>query len=195
MRPEVQAARDCFFAQQLRDVPLSDIVVLDETYATTSFTRLRGRCRRDQRLNARVPQGHWKTLTILGAITTQGVLCASTIDAATDAQVFRAFTRDVLVPALRPGMVVVMDNLSSHKVAGIQQAIETAGCRLLYLPPYSPDFSPIEPIWSKLKHLLRTRAARDVPSLLQAIPEALAAVTAEDCYNCFLSCGYTLHVK
>lgn len=176
-------------------MPLEKIVVLDETYATTSFTRLRGRCRREQRLNARVPQGHWKTLTLLGAITISGVLCASTIDAATDAQVFRAFAQEVLAPALEPGMVVVMDNLSSHKVPGIQQAIEAAGGRLVYLPPYSPDFSPIEPIWSKLKHLLRSKAARDIPSLLQAIPEALASITAQDCYNCFASCGYTLHAR
>lgn len=168
-------------------------MVLDESYATTNFTRLRGRCRRDCRLNAPVPHGHWKTLTVLAAITTRGVLAASTIDCPTNAEVFRAFTRDVLVPALRPGMVVVMDNLAAHKVMGIREAVEAAGCRLVYLPPYSPDFSPIENIWSKVKQLLRTAEARDIPRLMEAIAKALAAVTAQDCYNCFVSCGYTLH--
>jgi transposase len=176
-------------------VRLSDVVVLDESYATTTFTRLQGRCPRHQRLKARVPGGHWKRLTILAAITVVGVLCASTIDAATDADVFRAFVNEVLVPSLRPGMVVVMDNLSSHKVAGISEAIEKAGCRVVYLPPYSPDLSPIEPTWSKVKQRLRSIGARDVPSLQHAIGAALQSITADDCLGCFQDCGYTLLPK
>jgi len=190
----VAEARDKFFAETLRDVPLNDVVVLDESYATTTFTRLRGRCPRDQRLKATVPGGHWKRLTILAAITTRGVLAAMTVDASTDADVFRAFVDHALVPSLKPGMVVVMDNLSSHKVTGVKQAIENAGCRLVYLPPYSPDFSPIEPAWSKMKQTLRTIGARDVPSLETAIEQALQQITPSDCLGCFDDCGYVLHL-
>lgn len=167
-------------------------MVLDESYATTTFTRLRGRCPRHQRLKAHVPGGHWKRLTILGAITIEGVLCAATIDASTDAEVFRLFVNEVLVPSLRPGRVVVMDNLAAHKVAGIVEAIENAGCRVVYLPAYSPDFSPIEPTWSKVKQMLRTIGARDVPSLHEAIGQALERITPADCLGCFNDCGYSL---
>jgi transposase len=195
MRPDVAQARDQFFAEQLKDVALKDVVVLDESYATTTFTRLRGRCPRNQRLRASVPHGHWKTLTLIAAITVQGILVGATIDAATDADVFRVFIQEVLVPALKPGMVVVMDNLAAHKVTGIRESIESAGCRLAYLPPYSPDLSPIENVWSKVKQLLRTSAAREVPTLGEAINSALASVTAQDCHNCFAACGYTLHLS
>lgn len=191
----MQQARDTFFAEQLKDVPLADVVVLDESYATTTFTRLRGRCPVDQRLKQRVPAGHWKRLTILAAITVTGVLSAASVDAATDGQVFDCFVRDGLAPALRPGMVVVMDNLSSHKVAGIRSAIESAGCRLVYLPPYSPDYSPIENIWSKAKSVIRMLEARTPEDLEAAVTLALQDVTATDCRNCFDQCGYPLHLK
>lgn len=194
-RPDVVLARENFFAEQLKDVPLNEVVVLDESYATTQFTRLRGRCPRDRRLVAAVPHGHWKTLTMLAAITVEGVLAAASIDAATDGDVFTLFIRDVLVPTLRPGMVVVMDNLAAHKVAAVREAIEAAGCRLVYLPPYSPDYSPIENIWSKVKQSLRSIAARAIPALGEAITAALATVTSQDCYGCFEACGYTLHLK
>lgn len=195
LRPDVQEARDTFFAEQLKDVPLADVVVLDESYATTTFTRQRGRCRAGQRLKQRVPAGHWKRLTILAAITVAGVLAAATINASTDGLVFGSFTRDCLVPALRPGMVVVMDNLSSHKVAGVREAIESAGCRLVFLPPYSPDYSPIENIWSKAKAVLRMLEARTVEDLDVAVTLALEEVTANDCRNCYDACGYSLHLK
>jgi transposase len=191
----VALARDHFFAEQLKDVPLKDVVVLDESYATTQFTRLRGRCPRQERLIAPVPHGHWKTLTMLAAITLEGVLAAASIDAATDGEIFTSFIEGVLIPALRPGMVVVMDNLPAHKIAAIRQAIEAAKCRLVYLPPYSPDLSPIENIWSKVKQSLRTSAARIIPALGDAITAAFAAVTPIDCYDCFEACGYTLHLK
>jgi len=193
-RPDVVAARAGFFAERLKGVPLKDVVVLDESYATTQFTRLRGRCARGKRLHAFVPHGHWKTLTILAAITTDGVLAAMSVDAATDGVVFAAFIEEALVPVLRPGMVVLMDNLAAHKVAGIRRAIEDAGCRLVYLPPYSPDLSPIENIWSKAKQTMRSIGARTVPALGEAIATALGAVTATDCYNCYKACGYTLHL-
>ncbi len=194
-RPDVALARGNFFAEQLKDVPLKDVVVLDESYATTQFTRLRGRCPRPQRLIAPVPHGHWKTITMLAAVTIEGVLAAASVDAATDGEIFTSFIKDVLVPALRPGMVVVMDNLPAHKIVAVRAAIEAARCRLVYLPPYSPDFSPIENIWSKVKQLLRTSAARVIPELGQAITAAITAVTPTDCYGCFEACGYTLHLK
>lgn len=194
-RPDVALAWDRFFAEQLQDVPLKDVVVLDESHATTQFTRLRGRCPRHERLKASVPHGHWKTLTMLAAITVQGMQAAASIDAATDSEIFTTFIRDALVPTLRPGRVVVMDNLPAHKIAAIGKLIEGAGCRLVYLPPYSPDLSPIENIWSKVKQLLRSTAARAIPALGDAITAALASVTPSDCLNCFAACGYTLHLK
>lgn len=194
-RPDVALARANFFAGQLKDVPLNDVVVIDESYATTQFTRLRGRCPRSERLVARVPNGHWKTVTMLAAITIEGVLAAASIDAATDGEVFLCFVRDVLVPTLRPGMVVVMDNLSAHKMAAVGRAIEAARCRLVYLPPYSPDYSPIENIWSKAKQVMRTIAARLISDLGEAITAAFATITPSDCRGCFEACGYTLHLK
>ena len=132
---------------------------------------------------------------MLAAITVNGVVAASSIDSSTDGQVFTCFIADVLVPALRPGMVIVMDNLPAHKIAAIRRVIEQARCRLVYLPPYSPDLSPIENIWSKVKQLLRSSAARVIPALREAISAAFTAVTASDCYNCFAHCGYTIHLK
>jgi transposase len=190
----VAAARAAFFGH-LAGVPLADVVVLDESYATTRFTRLRGRAPRGVRLVARVPHGHWKLLTILAAVTVGGVLTAATVDAATDGDVFRAFVRDALVPCLRPGRVVVMDNLAAHKVAGVRELIEAAGCRVLYLPPYSPDLSPIEPMWSKLKQVLRTIGARAVAELVEAVGTACGTITAADCLGYFRHCGYTLRLN
>lgn len=166
--------------------------MLDESYATTTFTRLYGRSPRGVRLVGRVPHGHWKLLTIIAAMTTDGVLAAASIDASTDGDVFRSFVRDALVPALRRGQVVVMDNLAAHKVAGIRTAIEAAGCRVIYLPPYSPDLSPIEPMWSKVKQTLRTIGARTVDTLGDAIAAALNTITPADCRGYFRHCGYTL---
>ena len=176
-------------------MPLHDVVVLDESYATTQFTRLRGRSPRGVRLRASVPHGHWKLLTIIAAMTLRGVQAAMTIDATTDRDVFIAFIEQVLVPTLRPGQVVVMDNLAAHKVTSVRQLIEAAGCRVIYLPPYSPDLSPIEPMWSKVKQLLRSMAARTVDALQRAVGEALAAVTASDCLGYFDHCGYTLQLS
>lgn len=194
-RPDILLARESFFAEALKDVPLKDIVVLDESYATTQFTRLRGRCPRSERLKASVPYGHWKTLTMLAAITIEGVQAAASIDAATDRDTFPLFIQEVLLPALRPGMVIVMDNLAAHKMTVIGQLIQAAGCRLVYLPAYSPDLSPIENIWSKIKQLLRSTAAREVAALGDAITTAVARITASDCHHCFEACGYTLHLK
>jgi transposase len=188
------ARRETFF-DELRGVPLRDVVVLDESYATTQFTRLRGRAARGARVVERVPHGHWRLLTVLAAVTVEGVAAAATVDAATDGEVFRTFVREALAPALRPGQVVVMDNLAAHKVAGVREAVEAAGCRLVYLPPYSPDFSPIEPAWSKFKQALRSAAARTAGQLGEAVAAALNTITGADCLGYFRHCGYTLRLR
>jgi transposase len=176
----------------LKDVPLEKIVVIDESAAMTNMTRLRGRCDVSERLVWPVPHGHWKVLTVIGAMTINGVRAAVTVDAATDGEIFLRFVTDALVPTLKPGDVVVMDNLQAHKAAGVTEAIEAVGARVMYLPPYSPDFSPIEPLWSKVKQILRSIAARTVDSLRVAVTVALQSITASDCQGFFRHCGYTL---
>jgi transposase len=142
------------------------------------------------RLIAPVPHGHWKVLTTIGALSLRGMIAAVTVDAPTDAEIFRVFVADALVPVLRKGQIVVMDNLQPHKAAGIQQAIEAAGAHALYLPPYSPDLNPIEPTWSKIKHYLRSIAVRTVDGLGAAIGQAIQLITAADARGFFGHCGY-----
>ena len=154
------------------------------------MTRNYGRARRGERVREATPQGHWRTVTMLAALTSRGLQAPMTIESATDGEVFLAYLEQVLCPQLRPGQVVIMDNLSAHKVAGVRQLIESRGARLLYLPPYSPDFNPIEQAWSKIKQLLRAAKARTLEALESAIAEALAAVTAENASAWFAYCGY-----
>jgi len=179
---------------RLKDVPLDRLVVIDESAASTNMARLRGRCPGGERLVAAVPHGHWKVLTMIAAMTVRGVLAAVTVDAATDGEIFLHFVTGALAPALRPGDVVVLDNLQAHKVKGVREAVEAAGATLLYLPPYSPDLSPIEPMWSKVKQGLRSIAARTVDALQEAVTAALQSITPADCEGFFRHCGYTLQV-
>jgi transposase len=144
------------------------------------MTRLYGRAKGGQRVHDAVPGGHWKMLTILGAMDHNGMLAAMTVEAATDPEVFLAYLDQVLCPKLRQGHVVVMDNLSAHKVDGVRQRIEACGASLLYLLPYSPDLNPIEKAWSKLKTGLRAAAARTVPALKQAVETLLPSITNHD---------------
>ena len=154
------------------------------------MTRLWGRAERGQRISEATPQGHWKVLTILGALSRRGVVAAMTIESATDGDVFLAYLEQALCPKLQAGDVVVMDNLSAHKVQGVRQLIEASGAKLLYLPPYSPDFNPIEKAWSKLKQLLRAAKARTAEVLEQAVAEVLKAITVENAAAWFRHCGY-----
>jgi transposase len=172
-----------------------DLVFIDECAATTQMTRDSGRCQGGVRLVAPVPAGHWKVLTTIAALTSQGILTAVTVNAATDAEVFRQFINEALVPALRPGQTVVMDNLSSHKAAGIREAIEAAGCRLLYLPPYSPDYNPIENAIFKIKSHLKKLAARTVESLGEAIQQAMKTITRSDAVGFFQHAGYAIAMR
>jgi transposase len=170
------------------------LIFIDETWAKTNMTRLRGRARIGQRLIAKIPHGHWKTTTLIAALCAGGIHCSTVVDGAINADVFEAFVKQVLVPQLRPGDVVVLDNLSSHKRVSIREIIEVAGATLLFLPPYSPDLNPIEMIFSKLKQLLRSMGCRTRESLWNAMQSVLNKVTASDAANCFSHCGYTLQM-
>jgi transposase len=154
------------------------------------MTRRYGRARRGQRLVAAVPHGHWKTTTFIGALTAQGLTAPAVIDGAVNGETFLAYVRQVLVPTLTPGKIVVMDNLASHKIEGVRQAIEATGAELRYLPPYSPDLNPIEQFFAKLKALLRKAAARTVDALIAAIADALTTVTPQECANYLANQGY-----
>lgn len=144
-------------------------------------------------MHGAVPQNYGENVTVLAALDRQGVRAARAIDGATDGPVFLAFVRRVLCPQLRAGDVVVLDNLGAHKVAGVAEAVRAAGARLRYLPPYSPDYNPIEPCWSKVKALLRAAGARTRRRLYRALRDVLAQVTPKDAHGWFRHCGYSLH--
>lgn len=154
------------------------------------MTRLRGRAPRGARLHAQAPAGHWCTTTMIGAVRLDGTTTCMAIEGATDTEVFRAYVREILCPALRPGDIVVMDNLAAHKNEQTLDLIRAAGATALFLPAYSPDLNPIEMMWSKVKSRLRKTAARTRESLLEAIAAALAAVTPRDALHWFAACGY-----
>lgn len=165
---------------------------LDETGTTTEMTRRYGRGFAGERVREATPAGHWRTLTLLGAMSSQGLIATMTVEAPTDREVFLAYLEQVLCPQLKPGQVVVMDNLSSHKVTGVRELIEAAGAELLYLPPYSPDFNPIEKCWAKLKQTLRALKARSLDALQQAIAEAIPTISQNNAAARFRHCGYIL---
>lgn len=149
-----------------------------------------GRSPRGERCRASIPHGHWKTTTFTAGLRLNGLTAPLVLDGPMDGECFLAYVEQVLAPTLRPGDVVVMDNLPAHRVKGIRDAIECAGAKLLYLPPYSPDFNPIEKAFAKLKALLRKAAARTLDDLWVAIAEALKAFTPTECKNYFVSSGY-----
>jgi transposase len=171
------------------------LVFLDETWAKTNMTRLRGRALRGERLVAKVPHGHWKTTTFLAALRTSGLSAPLVVDGAINGAVFRAYVEQQLAPPLKVGEIVIMDNLNSHKVAGVHEAIKARGAMLAYLPPYSPDFNPIEMIFSKIKQLLRSMACRTREALWNTMQSVLDRVSASDAAHCFKHCGYTLQLN
>ncbi len=166
------------------------LVFIDETGAKTNMARLRGRSQHGQRLHAAVPWGHWKTTTFVAGLRVDGLSAPMVLDGAMNGAAFKAYVEQVLAPSLRRGDIVVMDNLASHKVAGVREAIKAAGAHLLYLPAYSPDLNPIEQAFAKLKTLLRKTAARSVEELWQAIADCLDQFTAQECRNYFANAGY-----
>lgn len=174
-------------------LPVARLKFIDECGINLAMTRRFGRAPRGERVTDTVPQNYGPNVTVIGALSCQGIAAVMTIEGATDAAVFRAYVEQVLVPTLQPEDIVVLDNLSAHKVAGVREAIEAAGARVLYLPPYSPDWSPIEPCWSKLKTCLRAAKARTRDALDAALRAALDVVTVADARGWFKHCGYALH--
>lgn len=166
------------------------MVVIDEAGFNTSMTRTHGRAPRGQRVIADTPVNHGPNVTVLGAMSVDGVLASLAVEGATTTEVFGAFIEKVVAPRLRPGNVVVLDNLSAHKAPAVQAAIEARQAHLVFLPPYSPDFSPIELCWSKVKTRVRQLAARTREALIDALGDALARVRARDARNWFAHCGY-----
>ena len=169
----------------------AEVVFLDETWARTNMTPTRGYAPKGERLVEAVPFRRWATLTLVAALGAAGLLAPRVLDGPVNGARFLAYVREVLVPCLRPGATVVMDNLRSHKVAGVREAVEGAGCRLLYLPPYSPDLNPIEMAFSKLKGLLRAAAERTAEGLRAALERLTGSVTPEDARNYIRHAGYT----
>ena len=166
------------------------LVFLDETWAKTNMTRPRGRSLAGTRLIAKVPHGHWKTTTFLAALRTSGLTAPLVIDGAVNGDIFLAYVRQQLAPTLHPGDIVIMDNLSSHKKAGVREAIEAADAKLIYLPPYSPDLNPIENAFSKFKRLLSSAEERTVDALWQTCGRLLDQFGEAECRNYFRHCGY-----
>ncbi len=166
------------------------LVFVDETGAKTNMARLRGRSQRGRRLHAAVPWGHWKTTTFVAGLRLGGLTAPMLLEGAMNGVAFKAYVEQVLAPSLRRGDIVVMDNLSSHKVDGVRQAIKNAGAFLLYLPPYSPDLNPIELAFAKLKAILRKAAARTIDDLWQVIARSLDEFTPGECHNFITHAGY-----
>jgi transposase len=165
-------------------------VFIDETWTSTNMARLRGRAPKGERLRAGVPHGHWKTSTFVAGLRLNGIAAPMVLDGPINRDAFQAYVDQVLVPELSPGDVVVMDNLSSHKGQDVRRSIEAAGASLLYLPPYSPDFNPIENAFAKLKALLRKAAERTLGALWDRIGILLNAFTPAECANYFAAAGY-----
>jgi transposase len=170
----------------------AQLVFIDETWAKTNMTRARGRAPRGERLVDYVPHGHWKTTTFLAALRLRGLTAPLVIDGAINGEIFLAYVRQHLGPTLKKNDIVVMDNLSSHKCAGVREAIEAAGARVLYLPPYSPDLNPIEQVFAKLKALLRKYGERTMDALWNRLGALLDCFSKNECRNYFRHCGYVL---
>ncbi|KQO93854.1 transposase [Methylobacterium sp. Leaf92] len=188
-RPDVKAAREAWFEGQ-PDLDPARLVFLDETWTATNMARTRGRAPRGERLRSGVPHGHWKTTTFVAGLRLSGIAAPFVLKGPINRDAFQTYVERVLVPELVPGDIVVMDNLGSHKGPAVRAAIEAAGARLLFLPPYSPDFNPIEMAFSKLKALLRKAAERTVEGLWSAIGRRVDAVTPDQCANLFAAAGY-----
>ena len=160
-------------------------------WVKTNMTRLHGRCAIGQRLIAKVPHGHWKTLTFVAGLRCDGIVAPCVFNRPINAKSFLAWVVKFLVPTLRPGDIVVMDNLSSHKSSAVRRAIRDAGAKLIFLPPYSPDLNPIEQAFAKLKTLLRKENARTVEQTITCIGKLIDQITPTECVNYFREAGYS----
>jgi len=172
--------------------PVSRLVFVDESGANTKMTRLRGRALAGQRLLGRIPHGHYQTSTLISGLRLQGPCAPWLFEGPMNGEMFLAWVAQGLAPTLQKGDVVILDNLATHKIHGIVEALEAVGARLLYLPPYSPDFNPIENMWSKIKQILRSEAPRPESELLLAAKAAFQSVSAADCEGFFFSAQYAI---
>jgi transposase len=183
-------ARQQWF-ENFADVRVNQIIFLDEFGATTNMQRTHGRAPRGQRVVAKVPHGHWKVISTIAAMSVKGIVASASFDGATDTELFVTFIEECLAPALKPGQVVVMDNLPAHKTPEVDRLVESSGARVLRLPPYSPDYNPIEMAISKVKTILRSLGERDVGRLFDVIGDALNRVTPADAKGYLRHCGYS----
>jgi transposase len=188
-RPDVLRQRKAWFDGQI-DLDPERLVFIDETWASTAMARRYGRALRGQRLRAGVPYGHWKTTTFVAGLRLSGMVAPFVLDGPINRNAFETYVEKVLLPDLRPGDVVIMDNLSSHKGPNVRAMIEAAGANLLYLPPYSPDFNPIENAFAKLKALPRKAAQLSLDGLWTAIGQLIPCFTPAECENYFAAAGY-----
>ena len=176
--------------EDLAAEPVSGLVFVDESGASTKMTRWRGRSPAGERLRAKIPHGHYETTTLVAGVRLSGPCAPWLFKGAMDGDLFRAWVVEGLAPTLHQNDLVIMDNLATHKVKGIAEALAAVGARLVYLPPYSPDFNPIENMWSKVKEAIRSRAPRTDAKLTQAAKAAFQAVSAADCQGFFLNAKY-----
>ncbi len=188
-RPEVLRKRQAWFDSQL-DFDPARLVFIDATGLSTKMVRLRGRSKRGERCRAGIPHGHWKTTTFTGALRLTGMTAPTVLDGAMNGVAFLACIEQVLAPTLNPGDVVIMDDLPAHKAAGVRQAIEATGTTLTYLPPYSPDFNPIEMAFAKLKSLIRAKAERTISTLWNTVGDIIGLFEPHECANDFAPAGY-----
>jgi transposase len=165
-------------------------VCIDETWVKTNMTRLRGWCRKGERLAVKLPHGHWKTLTFLAALRLDGLTAPFVLDGPINRLSFEAYVEQILVPTLRPRDIVIMDNLNSHKGKAVRQMIRKAGAHLLFLPAYSPDLNPIEQVFSKFKELLRKADERTIDGLWKTAGKLITSFPATECANYFQNAGY-----
>ena len=181
------------WVQNQPDLDPDRLVFIDETGTSTNMARLRGRAACGERLVGKIPHGHWKTTTFVAGLRLGALTAPCVIDGPMDGLTFNAYVEQILLPTLRPGDIVVMDNLPAHKGDRVRQAIEAAGATLRYLPPYSPDFNPIEQLFAKLKALLRKAAERSIQALWHRIGQLLEAFSQTECANYFRNAGYASH--
>jgi len=188
-RPDVARRRARWKTYQNRLDP-ARLVFIDETWAKTNMTRLRGWAPRGDRLLGKVPHGHWRTLTFLAALRCDRIDAPCVIDGPINGESFRAYIEQLLLPTLRPGDIVIIDNLGSHKAKAVRRALRSVGAKLFFLPPYSPDLNPIEQVFAKLKTLLRKAAERTVEATWRRIGTLLQQFTSQECANYFRNAGY-----
>ena len=188
-RPDVAEKRAQWRRSQADWNP-EHLVFIDETWTKTNMTRQRGRAPKGSRLIAQVPHGHWKTTTFLAALRSFGLTAPLVVDGAINGSIFLAYVQQQLAPTLKAGDIVIMDNLSAHKVAGVREAIEAQGAQILYLPPYSPDLNPIETVFSKFKTLLRKADERTVEALWKTCGDLIDVFDERECRNHIRHCGY-----